>query len=169
MTTSTETASQAYRDIERFSTLDMLGAMLTGQRAAVDAVTAALPALEQAVEAAAQRLANSDSRLIYVGAGTSGRVAMLDAVELYPTFGWPEERSLFLLAGGSISVAEARESAEDDEVAGCDEATARAALEQTDFHVKPAVLVVRGLSPEEARAALDRNSDDLHRTIATLG
>src|SRR5207244_13519129 len=41
-----------------------------------------------------------DGRLIYVGAGSSGRIAALDGMELGPTFGWPEERTLFLLAGG---------------------------------------------------------------------
>jgi N-acetylmuramic acid 6-phosphate etherase len=51
---------------------------------------------------------------VYVGAGASGRLAVQDGVELWPTFGWPNERLLYLIAGGSRALTEAREGAEDD-------------------------------------------------------
>lgn len=296
MTTRTESSKLQYRDLERFPTGKMLDVLLQGQGAALTAVSAALPDLEKAVTLAAKRLAKPSARLIYAGAGTSGRMALLDGVELFPTFGWPEERLVTLLAGGDASVAEAREGAEDDEdeasvaiavancgpddvllalaasgttpytlaavraarergaltigfannpgsplleeaenailldtgaevlagstrmaagtsqkialnmfstavmvrlgkvyrgqmvdmkaankklvrraiamvtnVSGCDEDAARQALEKTGFHVKPAVLVVHGLSAAEAEAALERHQGDLHRVFAELG
>ena len=55
-----------------------------------------------------------EGRLIYCGAGTSGRVAIQDAVELYPTFGWPKERIGFMIAGGEKSLTSSVESAEDN-------------------------------------------------------
>ncbi|MFT3978387.1 MAG: N-acetylmuramic acid 6-phosphate etherase, partial [Sphingomonas bacterium] len=56
-------------------------------------------------------------RLIYAGAGTSGRVAVQDGVELFPTYNWPRERVLFLMAGGLAALTESAEGAEDDEAA----------------------------------------------------
>ena len=56
----------------------------------------------------------SQGRLIYCGAGSSGRVAIQDAVELYPTFGWPKERIGFMIAGGEKSLTSSVESAEDN-------------------------------------------------------
>jgi N-acetylmuramic acid 6-phosphate etherase len=70
-----------------------------------------------AVQAAVPRIA-AGGRLIYVGAGTSGRLALLDSVELYPTFSWPKERARSLLAGGAQAVLEAVEGAEDDDAQG---------------------------------------------------
>jgi N-acetylmuramic acid 6-phosphate etherase len=80
---------------------------------AVHAVRAASAQLAKAVDAAAARLIEG-GRLIYVGAGTSGRLGLLDSVELYPTFSWPRERAVALLAGGPSAVYEAVEGAEDN-------------------------------------------------------
>lgn len=55
----------------------------------------------------------SDSRLIYCGAGTSGRIAVQDGVELYPTFGWPKKRFEFILAGGRKALTTSVENSED--------------------------------------------------------
>lgn len=101
-------------DSSRWSTADALAAMLDGQAGAVAAVRAALPDLGRAVEAAAGRLADGDGRLVYAGAGASGRIAAQDAAELYPTFGWPHERALCLIAGGPDALARSVEGAEDD-------------------------------------------------------
>jgi N-acetylmuramic acid 6-phosphate etherase len=57
-------------------------------------------------------------RLIYVGAGTSGRLGVLDSVELYPTFSWPRERAVGLIAGGAQAMFVAVEGAEDDQAQG---------------------------------------------------
>lgn len=296
MTGHTESQSARYRDLEKLPGEAMLTALLEGQENAFSAVAAAIPSLHKAVELALGRLRDPESRLIYAGAGTSGRVAMLDGVELPPTFGWPGERIVFLLAGGAASFSEAREGAEDDEAAareairgagcgprdvllalaasgttpftlaavdaarecgaltigfannpdssllaaaehgvllntgaevlagstrlaagtsqkialnilstaimvrlgkvyqgqmvdmkatneklyrravlmvanvtGCGEAEARAALEQTGFQAKLAILVVRGMSAGEAEASLRDAGDDLHAAMAAFG
>ena len=57
---------------------------------------------------------NSRSRLIYAGAGTSARIAVQDAVELYPTFGWPKNRIDFMIAGGQEAIISSVEGAEDN-------------------------------------------------------
>jgi N-acetylmuramic acid 6-phosphate etherase len=83
------------------------------QQAAAAAVLAACDAITRALDAAVPRL-QAGGRLIYVGAGTSGRLGLLDAVELNPTFGWPRDRAPALLAGGRRAVFRAVEGAEDD-------------------------------------------------------
>ncbi|MGQ9889996.1 MAG: N-acetylmuramic acid 6-phosphate etherase, partial [Aggregatilineales bacterium] len=81
------------------------------------AVAAALPDIAAAVEAIAAQLAGG-GRLIYVGAGTSGRLGLLDAVECVPTFGVAPETVQALIAGGTAALARAVEGAEDDRAAG---------------------------------------------------
>ena len=113
----TEGRLQRYRDADRWPTEEGLAAMLDNQQSAFVAVRNALPALSQAVQAAAARLREA-GRLIYVGAGASGRLAVQDGVELHPTFGWPHERLIYLLAGGEAAVIQSIEGAEDDAAAG---------------------------------------------------
>ena len=86
--------------------------MIEGQFAAVAAVHAARPALERAALAIEARL-RAGGRLVYAGAGTSGRLAVQDGAELMPTFSWPSERLLLLMAGGDDALLRAVEGAED--------------------------------------------------------
>jgi anhydro-N-acetylmuramic acid kinase len=109
---ATERAAPRFCGIEDWATPDLVAAILERQAAAVAAVQAAAPALARAIEAAAARLAGG-GRLVTVGAGTSGRIALQDAVELGPTFGWPAERTVTLIAGGPEALLSAREGAED--------------------------------------------------------
>lgn len=113
----TEGRLQRYRDADCWPTDEGLAAMLDHQQSAFVAVRNALPALSRAVQAAAARL-HETGRLIYVGAGASGRLAVQDGVELYPTFGWPDERLVYLLAGGEAALIHSLEGAEDDAAAG---------------------------------------------------
>ena len=113
----TEGRLQRYRDADCWPTDEGLAAMLDHQQSAFVAVRNALPALSRAVQAAAARL-HETGRLIYVGAGASGRLAVQDGVELYPTFGWPDERLVYLLAGGEAALVRSLEGAEDDAAAG---------------------------------------------------
>jgi N-acetylmuramic acid 6-phosphate etherase len=76
-------------------------------------VRAEADAIAGAADAAAARLRDPTGRLVYVGAGTSGRLAVLDGVELGPTFDWPDARTLYLLAGGSAALTSGIEGAED--------------------------------------------------------
>ena len=89
----TEQASPRYADIDLWSPADVLHAMIEGQMAAVAAVRAALPPIERAALAIEARL-RGGGRLVYVGAGTSGRLAVQDGAELIPTFNWPTDRLL---------------------------------------------------------------------------
>lgn len=109
----TERPSPRYSAIELWSPGDILDAMLEGQFGAVAAVHAARPALERAALAIEERL-KQGGRLAYAGAGTSGRLAVQDGAELMPTFGWPVERLLLLMAGGRDALLRAVEGAEDE-------------------------------------------------------
>lgn len=110
----TETIDPALSDLDLRPTGEVLDALLVPQRSAVEAVEAAREALTKAVDAAAERLARSDGRLVLAGAGASGRLAVQDGAELWPTFGWPRERLLLRMAGGERALIESVEGVEDD-------------------------------------------------------
>jgi N-acetylmuramic acid 6-phosphate etherase len=109
----TETAAARYVGLENWCTTDMVDALLESQMAAIAATHAARDHLAQAIDLGAARL-QMGGRLLYLGAGTSGRLAALDAAELAPTFGWPTDRAIALMAGGSTAFVHAAEGAEDD-------------------------------------------------------
>ena len=109
---STEQINERFADLETRSSIDVAQAFHQDHLAAVAAVGPALPAIAEAADAAAARLADT-GRLVYVGAGTSGRIGVQDGVELTPTFNWPQERLLFVLAGGADAVLQSVEGAED--------------------------------------------------------
>src|SRR5256885_8089609 len=109
----TERPSPRYAGIDVWEPSDVLDAMIEGQFAAVAAVRAARPALERAALATEARLRHR-GRLVYAGAGTSGRLAVQDGAELMPTFSWPEDRLLLLLAGGHDALLQSIEGAEDE-------------------------------------------------------
>jgi len=110
----TEEVARRYQDLDTWPDAEILEAFLERQFSALAAVKPALPDIEKAAVGAAERLRYGAGRLVYVGAGTSGRLAVLDAVELSPTFGWPLERLLYLLAGGEKALVRSSESAEDE-------------------------------------------------------
>jgi N-acetylmuramic acid 6-phosphate etherase len=109
----TEGRLERYRRADAWPTEESLAAMLDNQQGAFVAVRNALPALAAAVRAAGAWLGDS-GRLVYVGAGASGRLAVQDGVELWPTFGWPNDRLVYLVAGGPTALVESKEGAEDD-------------------------------------------------------
>ncbi len=108
----TERADARFADLDAWDGPTILEALWEGQMAAVAALGPALPALGRAVEAAASRLA-AGGRLAYAGAGTSGRIAVQDGAELAPTFDWPPDRLVLLMAGGPEALLRAAENAED--------------------------------------------------------
>ncbi|MGY2736808.1 N-acetylmuramic acid 6-phosphate etherase [Sphingomonas sp. UYP23] len=112
----TEALDPRYRDLDRWPTEAAVDAMLEGQMAAIAAIQSQTRAIAQAADAAASRLGER-GRLVFVGAGTSGRLAVQDGAELHPTFGWPMERLVFLMAGGTGALTQAYEGAEDDAAA----------------------------------------------------
>jgi len=115
----TESVSPRYRGLDVWPPASVVQALFESQQAGIAAVHTALPAIEAAALAAALRLV-STGRLIYVGAGTSGRIAVQDGAELAPTFGWPVERTVLLMAGGEAALSTGIEGAEDDAEAGRD-------------------------------------------------
>ena len=110
---ATEDVDPRVADLDAWSLTSAMEAMWEGQLAAVAAVGRALPAITAATNAASQALGDR-GRLIYVGAGTSGRVAVQDGAELTPTFAWPQERLRFIIAGGESAFTASAEGAEDD-------------------------------------------------------
>ena len=114
----TEDFSARYADLDLWPAKDAVQAMLEGQLAAAAAVQAQVAAIAGAAEAAAARLGDPAGRLIYAGAGTSGRIAVQDGVELGPTYGWGSARTVYLLAGGPDALMSSVEGAEDDTAAG---------------------------------------------------
>ena len=124
----TETPDQQHADLDLYPTDELVAVLVDDQINAVAAVRAAAPAIARAVSAAVPRI-EAGGRLIYVGAGTSGRLGVLDSVELYPTFSWPHARAVALLAGGVDAMFIAVEGAEDD--------TAQGAADMLDIHPGP--------------------------------
>jgi N-acetylmuramic acid 6-phosphate etherase len=110
---NTESVNPRFADIDSWPTTEAVEAMLEGQMSAVASIKGQTRQIAAAAETAAARLQNG-GRLVYVGAGTSGRVAVQDGVELGPTFGWPDTRLLYLLAGGTDALVHSAEGAEDD-------------------------------------------------------
>lgn len=117
---NTETPSASHTELDTYATPDVVSALVEDQINAVNAVRAAGATIAQAVDAAVPRMLQG-GRLIYAGAGTSGRLGVLDSVELYPTFSWPRERAVGLIAGGTGAMFVAVEGAEDDAEQGAKE------------------------------------------------
>jgi N-acetylmuramic acid 6-phosphate etherase len=113
----TEEPSTEHPALDTYDSAALAAAFAADQARAAAAVQAAAPALAAAVDAALPRL-RAGGRLVYVGAGTSGRLGVLDSVELWPTFSWPRERARALLAGGEGAMFVAVEGAEDNAAQG---------------------------------------------------
>lgn len=110
---STERSSPRYSSIDVWDAEDIAETIVESQFAAVAAVHAVRREIASAAAAMQTRLQDR-GRLIYVGAGTSGRLAVQDGAELAPTFGWPEDRLVLLVAGGKEALLRSVEGAEDD-------------------------------------------------------
>jgi N-acetylmuramic acid 6-phosphate etherase len=110
---ATEEVDPRFADLDAWSLTSAMGAMWEGQLAAVAAIGHALPAITAATGAANAALGDH-GRIVYIGAGTSGRVAVQDGAELMPTFAWPSERVRFIVAGGESAFVTNIEGAEDD-------------------------------------------------------
>lgn len=121
----TERRNPRTTDLDQLSTLDLLRSINAEDRLVPDAVAAALPALATAVDFAVDALRNGH-RIHYVGAGTSGRMATLDAAELAPTYNAPPEWFVVHHAGGSTALQSAVEDAEDNDEGGAAELAASA-------------------------------------------
>ena len=112
----TEAVDPRFEGLDTWPPALRVEAMWEAQMAAVAAVRPALGAIAVAAAAAAARL-GAEGRLVYAGAGTSGRIGVQDGAELPPTFDWPAARIVMLMAGGDAAFTRSIENAEDDEAA----------------------------------------------------
>src|SRR5579862_5224867 len=117
---TTEQANPESRHLDEFSIVRLLETMNAADAQVAAAVAQEIPRIAAAAEAITTSLESGGS-LIYIGAGTSGRLGVLDAAECPPTFGVPPELVRGIMAGGERALAHAVEGVEDDPVAGaCD-------------------------------------------------
>lgn len=114
---TTEQANPATSEIDLLEGEELARTLHSVNFGVAEAVAAALPEIGRAIEAIAERL-REGGRLFYVGAGSSGRIGVLDASECPPTFGVPHEMVQGVIAGGSRAVTDSIEGAEDDPIAG---------------------------------------------------
>ena len=129
---------QKSKPIDQLATIDGIELILKEQKKAVNEVIKASESINYAISKIVNKLkSHSNGRLIYVGAGTSGRIGIQDSVELYPTFNWPKHRVGHIIAGGKHAILNAVENAEDDEIA---------AINQTDLMLINLNDVVIGLA-----------------------
>jgi N-acetylmuramic acid 6-phosphate etherase len=106
--------------IDRMDTLEILKVINGENMNAVKAVEEALPQISAVCDEVARRFDNG-GRLFYIGAGTSGRLGVIDAAECPPTFGVPREQVIGIIAGGDKCMARAAEAEEDDALGGVNE------------------------------------------------
>ncbi len=118
----TEKVNPATRDIDRMNPLEIVQAMNDEDARVAEAVRQTLPQIARAIEAIAARLRRG-GRLIYIGAGTSGRLGALDAAECPPTFSLPPEMIVGCIAGGTFALTQSAEDLEDSAEAGREDLT----------------------------------------------
>lgn len=114
---ATEARHPRYDELDRMSVAELAAAMNEADATVPDAVNQALPQIVPAIEAASERMSRG-GRLVYVGAGTPGRIAVVDASECPPTFSTPPELVFAIMAGGPAAIVTPTEGAEDDTEAG---------------------------------------------------
>lgn len=106
-------SSSRYTNLEQMSVRDLLVNMNNEDKTVPLAVEKVIPQIENLVTAVVRQMADG-GRLFYIGAGTSGRIGVLDASEIPPTFGLPHGRVIGLIAGGDTAIRKSVEHAEDD-------------------------------------------------------
>lgn len=108
----TETPSN-HDNLEKLDTFSILSKMNEEDQKVANAVASVIPEVTKLVDALAERF-EKGGRLFYIGAGTSGRLGILDASEIPPTFGMPHSRVVGIIAGGDTAIRKAVENAEDN-------------------------------------------------------
>ena len=130
---STEAISARSKGLDEWSGEAILSAFSEGQERAIAALRGAHAAIAAAAEGIARR-SGERGRLVYVGAGSSGIIAALDGIELGGTFGWPDDRTVFVLANGTTLQPGLAGGAEDD--------AARASAEIAELKLNPSDSVI---------------------------
>ncbi|WP_422348467.1 N-acetylmuramic acid 6-phosphate etherase [Flagellimonas sp.] len=105
--------SSNHDHLEKMTTNEILEGINQEDKRVAEAVEQVLPQLAQLIDGIVERF-EKGGRLFYIGAGTSGRLGILDASEIPPTFGMPHDRVIGLMAGGDVAIRKSVEHAEDD-------------------------------------------------------
>lgn len=105
--------NSAYSHLEQMSVQDLLASINREDKKVPEVIEKVIPAIARLVEAIVSKMA-AGGRLFYLGSGTSGRLGIVDASELPPTFGAPQGWVIGLIAGGDAAIRKAQEFAEDD-------------------------------------------------------
>lgn len=116
----TESRNDLSKNIDTLATKEMLKVINSEDKKVAEAIELILPEIAESVDFIANAF-QSNGRLIYIGAGTSGRLGILDASECPPTYGTDPEQVIGLIAGGHRAILQAVENAEDDKQAGCND------------------------------------------------
>ena len=158
----TEKVNPRFFDFDLWSSENAVEAMYEGQLLAMAAIKPAVGNIARAADAAAAQLSKNNGRLVYVGAGTSGRLAVQDGAELGPTFGWPQERMVFCMAGGMDALTISAEGAEDSLSDGASAMAAAGVGETSDVVIGVAA---SGRTPFTLGALQEANT----RGVLTIG
>lgn len=126
--------SSLYDHLEKMSTFELLKNINEEDKKVPAAIEGAIPKIEKLVDLIVERIQNANGRLFYIGAGTSGRLGVLDASECPPTFGVPDNVVVGIIAGGDVALRKAVENAEDDHT--------RAWNDLQKFNISPADVVI---------------------------
>ncbi len=113
VTTKITEQTSLYRHLDKMSVSEIIGSINKEDQKVADAVQIALPQIEKLIEAIVEKM-KKGGRLFYIGAGTSGRLGILDASECPPTFGVPQGLVVGVIAGGKDAMINAIENAEDN-------------------------------------------------------
>jgi len=115
MTKKTTEQSSLYNDLEKMSTFELLKNINNEDEKVPTAIEKVIPEIENLVDLIVRQISDKNGRLFYIGAGTSGRLGVLDASECPPTFGVSDDVIIGLIAGGDVALRNAVENAEDNE------------------------------------------------------
>ena len=111
----TEHQLNTKQPIDKLPIENSIKLMISEQKKGISTITSQIKIIENIIDLSVKHLKKSkNSRIIYCGAGTSGRIGVQDGSELYPTFGWPIERVHYIIAGGLDALVKSIEGAEDD-------------------------------------------------------
>src|SRR5680860_1488779 len=115
MSKKTTEQSSTYDHLEKMSTSELLTNINNEDKKVASAIEKRIPEIEKVVDLVVSKIKDDNGRLFYIGAGTSGRLGVLDASECPPTFGVPDDIIIGIIAGGDVALRKAVENAEDDE------------------------------------------------------
>ena len=161
--TKTTELSSSYQHLEKMSIKELISNINAEDQRVAYAVEKQLSAIEPLVKVIVEKLKNG-GRLFYIGAGTSGRLGILDASECPPTFGVPDEMVIGLIAGGDTAIRKAVENAEDS--------TSQSWKDLMEYHISDKDVLIgiaaSGSTPYVVAALEKANQNDINTGCITM-